>query len=154
MFPSESVSTENQDELTKLGILALSSGDVPVASIILYKNKIIGSGFNTVYRDKNAAGHAEINAINDAINHSSFAAFSALNRDSLFLISTFEPCPMCKAAIQEYRIKYVRFFKAKSVSSWFMKYAGDLLYELNKRKTGNSALQDSLFSKHPDFTEN
>ena len=55
--------------LAEIAIQSLPSKDVPVAAILIYNNKIIGEGFNTVNKDSNAAGHAEINAISNAIKH-------------------------------------------------------------------------------------
>ena len=54
-------------ELEKLGSTALESGDVPIGAVLLYDDTIIGNGYNTVLRDGNAGGHAEINAISDAL---------------------------------------------------------------------------------------
>jgi len=91
-------------ELFQLGEKALQSKDVPIASVLTYEGKIIGRGYNTVKRDSNIGGHAEINAISDAYKRYG-ERFSKLDRDKLVLYSTFEPCEMCKGAMIHYNIK-------------------------------------------------
>ncbi len=137
--------------LFSLGKESLPSLDVPISAVIIYSDSIIGKGYNDVFKNNNAAGHAEINAISDALKKLGYKKFMNLNRDSLFLISTFEPCPMCKGAIQLYKIRNVEFLKDKSISYWWKSSIGDFLYELHKRKVGNEFLQDSLFRMHPIY---
>jgi tRNA(Arg) A34 adenosine deaminase TadA len=62
----EQVPEELKTELNRLGEKALENKDVPVAAIVTYFDTIIGVGYNTVRRDFNIAGHAEINALSDA----------------------------------------------------------------------------------------
>jgi tRNA(Arg) A34 adenosine deaminase TadA len=132
-------------ELVALGELALLSNDVPVSAVLLYGPHVIGSGYNTVLRDGNAGGHAEINAISDAIHHMGLKRFSALSRDSLWLITSFEPCLMCRGAILEYRIDHVSFLKAKSIWNLAKEDLRSLRYEFRRRKREPEGLQDSLF---------
>ena len=140
-------------ELLELGITSLASMDVPVSALLIYKGKIIGRGHNTVLRDSIAGGHAEINALSDALHPYGYNGFMQLNRDSLTMLTSFEPCPMCRGAMLEYKIKYVRFLKDKSVEYWIRNYIGELLYEIKKTKYQPEALQDSLFSLHPDYRD-
>jgi tRNA(Arg) A34 adenosine deaminase TadA len=141
-------------ELSGLGQSTLSSQDIPISAIIIYNYNIIGRGFNTVVKDSDAGGHAVINAISDAIkNVGGMEIFMALNRDSLKLITTYEPCPMCKGALYEYKIKELEFLKSKSVSYWLNESYSDFIYEMNKRKLDNSELQDSLFKLHPTYQQ-
>lgn len=135
--------------LKSLGEKALLSRDVPVASIIIYRDSIIGEGFNTVLRDGNAGGHAEINAISDAIQRLGHTTFSALDRDSLILISTFEPCPMCAGSILEHRIKQVRFLKRKPLTYLLREDLRGIRNRWQWRQLEPEALQDSLFRLHP-----
>lgn len=150
-LPYKEIDSKIANELFALGKESLKSLDVPIASIILYDNKIIGRGYNTVLRDSSAGGHAEINALSDAIKHLGFKKFNELNRDSLILISSFEPCEMCKGAIQLYNIKYVYFLKGKSFITWMKNFYKDFQYETKKYKAGSEFLQDSLFSFHPYY---
>jgi tRNA(Arg) A34 adenosine deaminase TadA len=139
-----------KEELFSLGKKSLLSNDVPVSALIIYDGQIIGKGFNTVLADSNAAGHAEINAITNAVKNLGWENFFNLDREKLLLISTFEPCPMCIGAIQEYKIKHVNFIKEKSIGYWLKNRLGNFLYEQNKRKI-SSDIQDSLFLLHPAY---
>ncbi len=151
-FPSGNTLSEPVTvRLMNLGRMALLSRDVPVASILLYRDSIIGEGFNTVLRDGNAGGHAEINAMSDAMRHLGQTMFSALNRDSLILISTFEPCPMCRGAILEHRIKQVQFLKPKPLSYLLREDFRSMRYRWLWRQIEPEALQDSLFLSHPGY---
>lgn len=146
-FPSELHSIYRK-ELTTLAQKALETNDVPVAALLLYDGKIIGRGYNTVLRYGNAGGHAEINAISDAISSMGMDNFKLLDRNKLIILSTFEPCPMCIGAIREYKIKYVEFLKEKPLGYWHRHYLGEFFYELKKKQIDGSILQDSLFLEH------
>lgn len=138
-------------ELSTLAFISLQSKDAPISSIILYNNRIIGRGFNTVLRDFTAGGHAEINAISDALHRISRKEFSTLNRDSLLLISTYEPCFMCRGAILEYNIRQVQFLKDKSVLHWLKEDFRSYRYQWQRIQVEPETLQDSLFHLHPDY---
>ena len=130
---------------------ALKSNDVPVGAILIYNDSILSTGYNTVYRDSNAGGHAEINAISNVIKKIGYENFSKLDRNKLILVSTFEPCMMCKGAIIEYNIKKVYFLKGKGLLHWWKNDLKQIRYEWNKFKVEGENLQDSLFMMHPKF---
>ncbi len=138
-------------ELRYLGTRALESGDVPVASVLLLGDSIIGRGYNTVLRDGDAGGHAEVNAVSDALAHMGTDAFASLDREQLQLLSTFEPCAMCRGMLLEYRIDRVAFIEPKSLWHWLKEDARWLGYELSKTGSGPEQLQDSLFRLHPEY---
>ena len=138
-------------ELANLGAKAITSLDVPVGAILVYKDSIIGRGFNTVRRDHVAGGHAEINAISDAINKLGWDGFRLLEHSELTIYSTFEPCPMCIGAMEEYHIKHAIFIKSKPITQWFGTDLRHLRYEWFKRKTSEDNLQDSLFRAYPGY---
>lgn len=129
----------------------MATNDVPVASIIIYKNKIIDKGCNTVYADSNAGGHAEINAISDALKSEGINEFSLLNRNLLALISIFEPCTMCLGAIKMYNIQNVFFIKEKNLFNNLSYDLKTIKYFLNRKTLSPASLQDSLFALHPDY---
>jgi tRNA(Arg) A34 adenosine deaminase TadA len=139
--------------LRDLGAEALRSRDVPVASVLMFGDSIIGEGFNTVLRDGNVGGHAEINAMSDAMRRVGPTMFSALNRDSLILISTFEPCPMCRGAILEHHIKKVQFLKPKPLFYLLREDLRSMRYRWMWTQLEPEALQDSLFRSHPDYSQ-
>ncbi len=120
-------------ELTTLAQKAIEANDVQAAAFLLYDGKIVGRGYNTVLRYGNACGHAEINAISDAISSMGMDNFNSLDRNKLIILSTFEPCPMCIGAIREDKIKYVEFLKEKLLGYWHRHYIGEFFYEIKKK---------------------
>jgi tRNA(Arg) A34 adenosine deaminase TadA len=143
--PSVKINENNKKTLIKLASLAMANGDLPVSAILLYNNKIIGEGFNTVKKDSNSTGHAEINAIQYAFRKIGNQDFKNLNKDSLVLISTFEPCLMCKGVICNYEIKNVYFMKSKGLNNWINNGKKLFRYEWNCKRTGQDFIHDSLF---------
>jgi len=136
---------QHKKELTNLALTSLQSNDLPIGAVLLYNYKIIGRGYNTVALNSNAGGHAVINAISDAIKNVGLTEFSKLNHSSMLLITTMEPCLMCKGALEEYGITDVEFLKENSLLKSLNTSYNDLLYEIHKKKTGETSLQDSLF---------
>jgi tRNA(adenine34) deaminase len=145
------ITSKEEKEIIQQASQALKTLDVPVGSILLYNEEIIGEGHNTVKSDTNIAGHAEINAINDAVKKMGLQKFNKLDRDDLILVSSFEPCEMCRGAILHYNIRHVYFMKNKSAMDWNKKQLKQLRYEWHKRKIDGKHLQDSLFNLHPEY---
>ena len=79
-------------------------GEVPVGAVIVKDSKIIAEGQNSRETNKNALGHAEIEAINNACK-----ALGSWRLEGCDLYVTLEPCPMCAGAIINARIKTVYF---------------------------------------------
>jgi tRNA(Arg) A34 adenosine deaminase TadA len=128
---------------------SLESLDVPISALLIYRNEIIGEGCNTVLRTSDAGGHAEINAISNAIQRMGMDQFSALDRASLFLVTTFEPCLMCTGAFMNYNIKNVYFIKEKD-TLYLMKEAMRFIrYYFRRGKMNHTGEQDVLFEQHP-----
>ena len=136
---------EYRIELDGIAQKALKSKDLPISAILIYNFNIIGRGHNTVVRDSDAGGHAILNAITDAIKNVGLDTFNHLSRDSMKIITTYEPCEMCKGAMIEYGIRKVEFLKSKPTSYWFDQQYHELSYEWIKRKLNAEELQDSLF---------
>jgi tRNA(Arg) A34 adenosine deaminase TadA len=132
-------------ELDGIAQKALKSKDLPISAILVYNFKVIGRGHNTVVRDSDAGGHAIINAISNGIKNVGLETFNHLSRDSMKIITTYEPCEMCRGAMIEYGIRTIEFLKAKPVSYWFDQQYHELSYELTKRQLDAGELQDSLF---------
>ncbi len=140
-------------QLVRLALHSLETRDVPVASLLIYRGEIIGRGYNTVVRNRRAGEHAEINAISDALDSLGFRQFQTLDRDSLWLITTFEPCMMCAAALVIYNIQKVYFIKEKPISDNLRQDARLLRHFWKREALQPAALQDSLFYLHPDYPE-
>ena len=79
--------------------------EIPVGSIVIYDNKIIGKGYNNRQTTKDVCGHAEINAIKEAEQK-----LGDWRLNDCILISTLHPCKMCQQVIKESRIDKVYYF--------------------------------------------
>jgi tRNA(Arg) A34 adenosine deaminase TadA len=80
-----------------------------------------------------------------------YQKFKSLDKESLILLTTYEPCTMCKGAIQEYGIKKVVFSFAKRKGDKILNFKNDLKYYYHLKQTKNKRLQYDLFKLHPDF---
>ena len=89
-------------ELYELAIKSAKNEDVPVSSIVLYNNKIIGKGYNNRQSKGTVLGHAEVNAIKQAEKQINDWRLSECT-----LICTLKPCFMCAEVIRSSRIKNV-----------------------------------------------
>ena len=78
--------------------------EIPVGSIVIYNNKIIGTGYNNRQSTYNVCGHAEINAINQAEKY-----IKDWRLNNCILISTLHPCKMCQQVIENVRIDKVYY---------------------------------------------
>lgn len=84
--------------------LSLQKDEIPIGAVVVYKNKIIGRGYNQVELLKDTTAHAEMIAITAASNH---LGSKYLNECDLYV--TAEPCIMCCGAILLSRIKNLYF---------------------------------------------
>jgi tRNA(Arg) A34 adenosine deaminase TadA len=137
--------------LIEIAKQSLKTLDVPIGAILLYKDKIIGEGYNTVLRNAKAGEHAEINAISDAMNKIGIETFFLLERDSLVLVSTFEPCVMCLGSFINYNIQHVYFLKEKGFLYTGKEQALFLRYLFRRKQVKHCNEQDSLFEEHPGY---
>ena len=101
----------NQDEHTKWmkfayneAVKAYEADEVPIGSIIVLDNKIIGRGYNKVESLSDSTAHAEIISITSAAN---FLNDWRLENCSIYV--TKEPCVMCYGAIINSRIKNIYY---------------------------------------------
>lgn len=129
---------------------ACSVGEVPVGAVIVFENKIIGSGYNKRETLKNALSHAEIEAINEACK--TLGSWRLLNCD---LYVTLEPCPMCTGAIINSRIKKIVFGCAdpKSGSCGSVINLIDLPYN-HKPEIVSGIMRDECSALLSDFFKN
>lgn len=138
-------------ELIALATQALEYRDVPVGSILVFEGEIIGRGFNTVKRDSMVHGHAEVNALDDAMQNYGYKKFMSLDRRKLELYSTFEPCEMCMGTLRHYHVRHVYYMKEKSLWSAWKNGIRSFYYQLQLKKTQGGEIQDSLFNLHPEY---
>lgn len=104
------------EEALRLAKEAAEAGEVPIGCVITLGDKIVGRGRNCRETGKNALGHAEILAIDQACR-----TLGGWRLWQCRLYVTLEPCPMCAGAIINARIPVVvygaRDPKAGSVDS-------------------------------------
>lgn len=92
---------------------AFELDEAPIGAVIVYKDRVIGRGYNRRNTDKNPLAHAEIIAINEA---SQYIEDWRLEECTIYI--TLEPCPMCSGAIVQARIPRV-VYGAKSPKAGF-----------------------------------
>ena len=147
------LTAEVYDSLGAAGARAIPD-DVPAAAAVIYRGRIV-TGWNDVNRNANAAGHADINAITRAMRQFGGAeAFKRIDRDSLYLVTTWEPCPMCQGAIAD-----EHHLKPENVVVLMLK-DDDLLRSESRNMKGFAArhlyvarpdIQQELFCRHPGY---
>jgi tRNA(adenine34) deaminase len=92
------------DEALALARQSAAEGEVPVGCVIVCQGKIVGRGRNCRETAKNALGHAEIQAIDEACRN-----LGGWRLWDCTLYVTLEPCAMCAGAILNARVKRVVF---------------------------------------------
>jgi tRNA(Arg) A34 adenosine deaminase TadA len=144
VLPSTDLLALSHRELRNSAIKAIERGDEPVSAIVLHNYSLIGRGYNTILSDTNAVGHAVINALNDAIKNKGWNEFNSLDKNSIIVMSTTEPCQLCKAALFEYGISKIEFMNYLPITYWLNSYWNDFAFSFRKRQLEPSDLQDSL----------
>lgn len=81
-------------EAYRLAQQAYSLGEVPVAAVVVWNEKIIGRGYNQVEQLADSTAHAEMIAITAATNQ-----IGAKYLMDATLYVTLEPCLMCAGAM-------------------------------------------------------
>lgn len=79
---------------------AAEKGEVPIGSVVVYNNEVIGRGHDLRESLCDASAHAEILAMREAAKH---LQDWRLNDATLYV--TVEPCAMCAGAIVQFRIQ-------------------------------------------------
>lgn len=106
MYMTDDHSPEQLDsfmaQALELASQGATLGEVPVGAIIVYKNQIIGRGFNAPISQYDPSAHAEIQALRDAAQH--LENYRLVDCD---LYVTLEPCVMCAGAIMHARIRHL-----------------------------------------------
>uniref|UniRef100_A0A8C2S5A8 tRNA-specific adenosine deaminase 2 n=1 Tax=Capra hircus TaxID=9925 RepID=A0A8C2S5A8_CAPHI len=87
---------------------ALDNTEVPVGCLMVYNNEVVGKGRNEVNQTKNATRHAEMVAIDQALDWCRRCGRSPSEVfEHTVLYVTVEPCIMCAAALRLMRIPLV-----------------------------------------------
>lgn len=83
-------------------------GEIPVAAILVYNNKIISKKYNFKENTKDITAHAEILCIRDAAKK-----LKRWNLSNCNLYVTLKPCNMCTEIIKQSRISNVYYLMDK-----------------------------------------
>ncbi len=83
---------------------AYEEDEVPVGAVIVYKNKIIGKGYNQIERLKDPTAHAEMIALTASAAYRNNWRLSDCD-----IYVTLEPCVMCTGALLLSRIRNLYF---------------------------------------------
>jgi len=81
--------------------IGLSEGGIPIGSVIVYENRIIGRGHNRRVQQGSVILHGEM----DAFENAGRQPASVYRQCTLY--TTLSPCPMCSGAILLYGIPRV-----------------------------------------------
>lgn len=81
---------------------AAQEGEIPVGAMVLRGDRVLGSGWNRSETMCDPTAHAEINALRRAA-----AVAGNWRLTGTVVVTTLEPCPMCRAAIEEARVAEV-----------------------------------------------
>jgi len=76
----------------------LSEGGIPIGSVLVYKNRIIGRGHNRRVQQGSVVLHGEM----DALENAGRQAAGVYQQSTIY--TTLSPCPMCSGAILLYGI--------------------------------------------------
>ena len=82
--------------------------EVPVGSVVVIDNDVIGSGHNAVIKNNDISSHAEIIAIRNASKN-----INNYRLNKAIIYTTLEPCHMCAKAIVDARLKNLYFSTAE-----------------------------------------
>ncbi len=81
--------------------IGLGEGGIPIGSVLVHRNRILGRGHNRRVQSESAVLHAEMDALENAGRQS-----AAVYREAT-LYTTLSPCVMCSGAILLYGIPHV-----------------------------------------------
>lgn len=123
----------------------LTEGGIPVGSVLVYQNQIIGSGHNRRVQKGSVILHGEM----DALENAGRRAASVYQKSILY--TTLSPCSMCSGAILLYGIPKVvigenKSFKGEEESLRSRGVEVQVLQDANCIK-----LMQNFISKNPDL---
>jgi len=78
--------------------LGLSAGGIPIGSVLVIDNEIVGRGHNKRVQQGSAVLHAEMDCLENS------GRLSAADYSRATIYSTLSPCDMCTGAILLYKI--------------------------------------------------
>ena len=133
-------------EAIKQAKKAYSIDEVPIGSVIVKNDLVIGVGYNQVEQLKDATAHAEILAITSAAN---YLGNWRLNDCSIYI--TKEPCIMCFGAILNCRIDGLFYGFKDSNKGFSVKILEEYLFNDHLKKIKSGILKNDCKYLIQDF---
>lgn len=129
------------NELIKEAKAGLSEGGIPIGSILVLENKIIGRGHNRRVQDNDPLAHAEIICLRNAGRLQVY--------DQTILYSTLMPCYLCAGAIVQFGIKKIIIGESENFQGAgdFLKSHGVQIIDLKSREC--SSIMSDFIKKNP-----
>lgn len=95
----DEIDRRHMQEAIELGRKALETEDVPVGALVVYRDRVIGRGYNQREKLQDPTAHAEMLALTAAAEH-----IGHWRLEDCTLYVTLEPCPMCAGALVQARV--------------------------------------------------
>jgi len=123
----------------------LAEGGIPIGSVIVFENKILGKGHNQRVQQDSVVLHAEM----DAFENAGRQPASVYKNCTLY--TTLSPCPMCSGAILLYGIPRVVIGENKTFlgSESLLRENGVEVVVLNNRECKD--LMNGFIQEKPDL---
>lgn len=122
---------------------ALLLNEVPIGAIVVYKDKIIGKGYNLTEKLNDVTAHAEMQAFTAAANY-----IGGKYLKDCVLYVTIEPCVMCAGAAYWTQIGKI-VFGAHDEKRGFHKFGKNLIHP--KTEVVSGILREECASLVQDF---
>jgi guanine deaminase len=81
------------DDAIELAVQNAAAGQGPFGALVVRDGEVLGTGVNTVDRDRDPFAHAEVAAMRDACR-----AIGSPDLTGAIVVSSCEPCALCRAA--------------------------------------------------------
>ena len=92
---------ENLEAAIEEARAGLNSGGIPIGSVLVIDEKIVGRGHNKRVQNSSSVLHAEMDCLENA------GRLTAADYQQSVIYSTLSPCDMCSGAILLYQIPHV-----------------------------------------------
>jgi creatinine deaminase len=135
--------TNFMNEAIKEAKKGLKEKGIPIGSVLVMNNKIIGRGHNRRVQKKSAILHAEMDCLENA------GRLTADEYRRCTLYSTLSPCDMCSGAVLLYKILRVVIGENKTFqgSESYMRKRGVKIINLDIAECKN--MMKKFIEKHP-----
>lgn len=125
----------------------LLEGGLPIGSVLVHNNNILGKGHNLRVQTRSPVKHAELSALEDA------GLLSADIYNNSTLYTTLSPCQMCAGAVSLYQIPRVVIgdninFKTVEGETYLEKLGKEVVV-LNSDQAVN--MMGNFIKQHPDL---